>query len=303
MRFAGFVMTYRRPEILPGTLEKILEQTRPPEVLLVVDNGACERTRSLVEGDPRMLYCRMPDNLGPAGASAFGLDMLAERGYDWVYWAGDDGPPESPAVLEGLLSLPEGRSSDDLGAVAGGGVEWDWRRGRMRRLGSSRLRGPVEVDAVPGGSGLIVRTSAVERAGLPDSRLFWGFEDIDYCLRMRRAGLRLLASGDLMRERRERAGRLEHQYRRTPVPREPLRQLTRSYYTTRNYIFVMRSTFRRADLARRRVARGGLRCLAAWRHGPRYALSFAEAEIGAIRDGYRGRLGRTRELSPEPVSR
>jgi len=304
MRFAGFVMTYRRPEILGGTLSKIFEQTRPPERLLVVDNGACDRTRALVEGadDPRLVYRRMPDNLGPAGAAAFGLETLTEQGFEWMYWAGDDGPPAPSELLERLLELA-GEAPGQLGAVAGGGVDWDWSRGRMVRIPSSRLRGAVAVDAVPGGSVLLVHRRTVERAGLPDVRLFWGFEDIEYCLRMRRAGLRLLASGEVMRERRERADRLDLAYRRSPVPREPIDRLARSYYTTRNLIFVMRRTFGRPDLARRRALKGLVRCVAAWARGPRFGRAFATMELTAIRDGYRGRMGRTRELSPEPVIR
>ena len=48
--FGAFVMTYNRPHILSDTLRTILEQTRPPEHILVVDNGDAAQTAALVPG-------------------------------------------------------------------------------------------------------------------------------------------------------------------------------------------------------------------------------------------------------------
>ena len=65
MRFGAFVATFRRPSILGKTIELILEQTHPPEIILVVDNASCKDTESVARNFPqdRVVYDAMPENL------------------------------------------------------------------------------------------------------------------------------------------------------------------------------------------------------------------------------------------------
>ena len=45
-KFAAFIVTYNRPDILMDTIQKCLNQTRPPEKLLIVDNNDNEDTKN-----------------------------------------------------------------------------------------------------------------------------------------------------------------------------------------------------------------------------------------------------------------
>lgn len=294
---AAFVMTWHRPRVLRATLEALLAQTLPPERILVVDNGAEAETAAVAAAFGQGVgYAAMPDNLGPAGAAAFGLERLAAEGHDWIYWGDDDNPPRTPDTLERLLALPTRDGGEKVGGVGAVGTRWDWRRGRFERLRDDELAGILEVDSIAGGQHLVLRRTAVESVGLPDARLFFGLEELDYCLRLRRAGWRLLVDGELMHTSRVLAGRLGVRVGASAVPRVPRAQLWRRYYSTRNYVFMMRSTFGRPDLARRETLKALYRSLAAWLRGPAYGAVFARLQLRALLDGYRGRLGRT--LSP-----
>lgn len=302
MRLGAFVMTFQRPELLGRTLELLLEQTLPPEQVYVVDNDPSGSARSVAEGLAHrgVLYHPMGENAGPAGAAAWALARAMEDGLDWVLWGDDDDPPASPSLVERLVSLvPDGEGGEAreaVGAVAASGVRWDWRRGRPVRLPDADLRGAVEIDAVAGRDHPILHREAVAAAGLPDARLFWGYEDYEYCLRIRRAGFRILGDGDLMRERRQCHGRLGYRPHRSPVPREPHRALPRYYYSSRNYIYLMRRTFGRPPLARREAARLLVKALASWLRGPRFGATCTRMYLRAIWDGYRERMGRTVDL-------
>jgi GT2 family glycosyltransferase len=166
----------------------------------------------------------------------------------------------------------------------------------VRRLADQELTGePLDVGAIPGGNALIIHSTVVSRVGLPRAELFWGVEDLDYTLRIRNTGMRLLVDTSLTRERRVRADRLGHQAQQQLVPRRPINQLGRIYYTTRNTIAVMIGLGHR-HLAHRHAAVSLLRSAASWLRGPRYGWHYTAAQLSALRDGYMGRLGFSRPV-------
>lgn len=300
MKLGAFVLTYRRPRELRESLHRILGQTRPPDRLLVVDNAGDGETREVAAsfGEP-VIYEATGANLGSAGGTEYGTRRLLEQGYDWIYSGDDDNPPRTDDTVERLLALLEG-AAPDVGGAGTVGARWDWQAGRLRRLPDEALRGPVEVDFIGGDHKLILTRRAAAEGGPPDGRLFFGYPDLEHCLRLRRAGFRLLVDGELMLQYRERVGRVGWSPGRSPVPRRPLNSLWRNYYTTRNYVHMMRVTFDRPDLARREAARTLLRALAAWWRGPRYGATYGRLALRGLVDGYRGRLGRTVEPRPKP---
>ena len=46
--WATFITTFDRPDVLASTIRTVLDQTVPPDVLLVVDNGTDPRTEEVV---------------------------------------------------------------------------------------------------------------------------------------------------------------------------------------------------------------------------------------------------------------
>jgi len=291
---AAFVMTYQRPQTLAATLRELLAQSRSPERILVVDNGADPATEAVASKleSCGVGYLAMPDNLGPAGAAAAGLEALVAEGWDWIYWGDDDDPPKTRDTLERVLALAERGKIERLAGVGAVGTRWDWSRGRFDRLADAELEGAVEVDSIAGGQHLMLRREVVMEVGLPAAELFFGLEELEYCLRFRQAGWRLAVDGELMYRYRELAGRLALRRRRTWIPQIPSRALWRRYYSTRNYIFMMRNTFGRPDLARREALKSLARTVTAWGRGPRYGAAFAGFQLRGILDAYRGRMGR-----------
>lgn len=292
MNVGAFIVTYRREDHLERSLHALLGQSRVPDRILVVDNAASADTAALVRRleHPALAYEAAPANLGSAGGTELGQRRLHEAGFDFVYFGDDDNPPRAADTVERLIGLLAA-SGPDVGGTGALGARWDWRTGRLVRLPDDALDGVLEVDFIGGNHTLVMPRAAIDRVGFYNGGLFFGYPDLEYSLRIRRAGYRLLVDSELMRRHRSESGRLGITLRRSPRPRRPRAAIWRSYYTTRNYISMMRTTFDRPDLARREAARALGRTVASWSRGPGYGMEFTRLQLKALADGFAGRLG------------
>ena len=69
---AAVIVTHQRVELLRASLEQVVNQTHPVQWVIVVDNGAEDQVRDLLEelaGD-RAVYLPSRTNLGGAGGFA-----------------------------------------------------------------------------------------------------------------------------------------------------------------------------------------------------------------------------------------
>lgn len=329
MRLGAFVTTYNRPGILRQTLNRLLQQSRRPEYILVIDNGSNPQTEEVVHSFKTELlgYHRMDFNSGPAGAGAYGLRALADDGFDWILCGDDDDPPLTHDALERLMRIALS-GKQPLGAVGATGTPWDWRRGVRVRMRDFALdlpeRGICYVDIVGGSQLLTVSRSVVAEVGLPNADLVFGFDDFEYCLRIRKAGFRIAIDAELFREYlhltmlwkstaligrppikypfptwlrsavpaglHSRLAGIEHRFLASLGPRNGF---WRQYYCTRNYIHFMRREFGSERLAGREAAKSLLRILRSWTQGLDYGRTFTKLQLQAIVDGYAGRMGLT----------
>ncbi len=87
------IPTFNRIEYLGEALESALRQTRPPEEIIVVDDGSTDGTREMMESRfPSVRYIQQ-GNAGPAAARNRGM---REAGCDWIAFLDSDDlwPPE-----------------------------------------------------------------------------------------------------------------------------------------------------------------------------------------------------------------
>ncbi|QNN52118.1 glycosyltransferase [Nocardioides mesophilus] len=301
----GVLVTFRRPLDLADSLQRIGSQTRPLDTLLVVDNAAEVETERLVSQHPHVAgevrYLAAPDNLGPAGGLALGVESVldAAADEDWVMFLDDDDPPRTDHVFADVTTFADemlDHHSGGPGGVGGVGLvggRFDTRRGLGTRLPDPELEGPVQVSYIGGGQFPCYRVGAVRSAGGPSAPLFFGFDDLEFGLRLASAGYPLFVSGQLWLEERRVRGRLG-------LTQAPARELGapgwRDYYATRNLIWILR---RRSALGAARVVlrRVLVKPIINLPRHPRYAAAHLRLGVRAAFDGYAGRLGRRVEPS------
>jgi hypothetical protein len=131
--------------------------------------------------------------------------------------------------------------------------------------------------------------AALRAIGVFDERLFFGFEELDFGLRLGAAGWSLHVDGDLWRRARTAAGRLD-------LDPQPSRGLDapgwRRYYSLRNMIYILRKQGAGGG-AVRQAARGLAKPVANLPRDPRNAVQHLRLNARAVADAYRGRMGLT----------
>jgi GT2 family glycosyltransferase len=242
-RLFGVLVTYQRPHELQRYLDLLVAAAACVAGVVVVDNDPGAGGAAIVAAAAALFaveYVPSPENVGPAGGLALGLARVQERASadDWVALLDDDNPPADPGwIAETHAFAAEQRSADPrVGLVGIGGGRFDRRSGRIIRLREEELDGPVDVDFVPGNALPVLSVGALLDAGPPDERLFFGMEEVEFGLRLKRRGYRVVLDGPRLLHRRQ-------QERRTGanVPQYVRKShVWRRYYAVRNQIWLAR---------------------------------------------------------------
>jgi GT2 family glycosyltransferase len=297
-RLAAVVLNFRTPALTAASVRALQASTRRVDDLLVVDNGSGDGSEAALRGAvPDVTILQTGANLGFSGGCNAGIRHVLDRGADLVLLANSDleVSPGCLGTLEAALAAQPGLgvvgpalvSSAGPPVVESLGIRFSRVTGRLRHRSFGRPPGPVRagaggirpVDAVSG-CAMLVKREVFERIGELAEEYFFGFEDVDFCVRARRAGFRTgCVEGAVARHRG--AGTIG---RRSP---------RRLYFAARNHLLLAR---RAAPLP------GPLSALrGAWIVGLNLAHALFVAEVPAhagvravaagVRDYLRGRFG------------
>lgn len=252
---AAVVVTYHPA---PSCADLVAALSAQCQWVVVVDNGsspeelqplrkACARTGAHL--------AEMGDNLGIAAAQNHGIVRARGLGARWVLLSDHDSVP-SPGMVDRLLaafSADQADQQDPAGdsprVAAAGPLVGEDRQGHdqlvyvARRWGPRRatpeeLEEPYLTAAFLIASGCLVSVEALERVGVMRADLFIDHVDLEWGLRARRAGYRLVvATGTPMTHR------LGDEVVRLPGRRQPVHvhAPVRSYYLVRNTVILLRS--------------------------------------------------------------
>lgn len=198
---AVVVPNFNGERILPACLEALRAQSRPPDEVLVVDNGSSDGSRTLLARDfPEVQVLELPRNLGFAGGANRGVRATTSP---LVAVLNSDARP-APDWLEILLAAPAPDhiwqwgsvlvSAPD-GRVESAGDHWSdegYAYKLARGIEPEELPNePYEVFAAPGAAPLFRREVFLELGGY-EERFFLYYEDVDLAYRALLRGYRAL---------------------------------------------------------------------------------------------------------------
>ncbi len=168
------VVTRHRRELLADSLKVIAAQTRPPDHVIVVDNGPDQPARDVVAACAvPTTYLPSRHNLGGAGGFALGMLHALALGAAWVWLADDDGRPADDSVLATLLEEAQRRQLAAVSPMvtdinAPDRLAFPLRRG----LTWKRQTAELGTDFLPGiaslFNGALFRASTLDVVGVPD---------------------------------------------------------------------------------------------------------------------------------------
>jgi GT2 family glycosyltransferase len=278
-------------------LESLASLNHPSGDLLVVDNGSTDGSvEAIQEQFPQVTLIENSENLGFAAGNNVGLRHALDVGADYALLLNNDTEVDPP-FLQHLVQVCEADSSIGIAGPliyyhhdpeiiwsAGGAI--DWRRGNTCMLGLNERDldqfgiEPREVDFVSG-CAMLVRLTALEQTGLLDERFYLYYEEVEWCVRIRRAGFKIVHVPQ---------ARIWHKI--TPESRaaSPLVH----YYMTRNRLLFLKTAKARWRAWLHTLFAEYLRTLVSWsvRRKWRHRQEQRRMMVQAIRDAWRGRWGR-----------
>lgn len=271
----------------------------PRHETIVVDNGSCDGTiEAIGAAHPDVTVIATGRNLGFAAGNNVGLEAAAEMGADYVLLLNND-TVVAPDLLDNLVA--EARRRPDAGALCPliyyldepdriwyAGARFDARRGHNGRHTGYGERDRGQYDRVreigrATGAAMLIRREVIEEVGFLDGDLFLQVEDVEWSLRMRRAGWRIFFVP---------AGRVWH---RVSVTTGGEHAAATAYYEMRNTLAVCDryAPLRGVSAARRRAMVVAVQMVHA-RRGRRPADN-VRAVLEGWRDYRDGRLGPRQE--------
>jgi GT2 family glycosyltransferase/glycosyltransferase involved in cell wall biosynthesis len=263
-RMAAVVLNFRTPDQTLLAVKSLLASRRRLDDIIVVDNDGGEAIdRAAAAGAlqnvwPEISFVRTGSNLGFPGGMNVGIREALARGAARVLLVNSDVivPPDTILLLERCLDSmsrhgivgPTVLARSNPAEIASLGMSYSSRTGRMRHRANGRRIDPGQPPSarrVDGVSGclMMVRREVFESIGLLEEEYFFSFEDLDFCLRARRAGFETVVAGRAV---------VYHEGGQSLGARSP----RRFYFAARNHLLLAR----RNGLTGRRAASLGRAC-------------------------------------------
>lgn len=246
---AAVVVTYNRKQLLTECLDALLSQTRPVEKIILIDNASTDGTPEMLKkqgylDNSLIAYVRLPENTGGAGGFHEGVKLGYESGYDWL-WLMDDDAVANKDALQNLLdnSLDENNIYGST-AVKGGFLSWTmlgYKQNWKDEINlAQKLPKHIDVNIIPF-IGILLSKDVIKNNGYPDKDYFLAADDIEYCMRARKNGAKII----LVRDSQINHPLSNRYYIWTPFKRiyslklEPWKR----YYDVRNRLFIAKKYY------------------------------------------------------------
>lgn len=207
------IVNWNKRDYVIKLLDSLQQITYDNHTIVLVDNASTDGSVDAINAHPlAVTLLENQENLGGTGGFNTGLSYAVETLSQDYIWMLDNDAEVLPETLSELIRVMEedqtvgiagscimSPEDHDLIVEAGAFVGWDngtsmphLRYQRIADYASERI---VDVDSVAACSAL-VRDAVVRKVGVMDDRYFLHWDDIDYCIRIKRAGYRVVAVMD-----------------------------------------------------------------------------------------------------------
>ncbi len=190
------IVTYNRFELLKRCIQSLRDQTRKLNEIIVVNNCSTDGTLEWLNSQNDLTVITQ-ENYGSAGGQYTGIRTTYEKGYDWVWCLDDDGYADKNALYE-LLSIkyPEFlvRNSlvldtNDKNNLAFGFYNFTTKEYIKHK---NELKGEYYIGVPNFFNGSLIHHKILEIAGLPLKQFFIRGDEVEYAIRMRKLGIKMV---------------------------------------------------------------------------------------------------------------
>ncbi|MBI3243382.1 MAG: glycosyltransferase family 2 protein [Chloroflexi bacterium] len=296
-RVAIIILNWNGLKDTLACLESLTRLDYPSFELAVVDNGSTDDSVARIgAAHPAVVLIEIGENLGYVGGNNAGLKHAQTIAADYALLLNNDTEVD-PGFLKALVDVAE--SDPKVGIVgpmiyyydqpdviwsAGGAIDWSkgltWMMGLNEREQGQFGTQPRPVSFVTG-CALLIKMPIVEQVGLLDDRFFAYYEETEWCVRVTRAGYKILHVP---------SAKLWHKI--SPVARAA--SPTVHYYMTRNRLLFLKSARAGWRAWLHTLVFEYARTLFSWSVRPKWRGMRAQRNVmlKAIGDYFTGRVGR-----------
>ena len=272
------VVTYNRKELLLECLEALRKQTRPVQGIYLIDNASTDGTsklllekgyikklppenltkpwekkfeiKNLTDGQViKLHYVRMYENTGGAGGFHGGVKRAYEKGYDWLWLMDDDAEPKEDALeklsnyfkeknVSALANLKIGMNGEILYQDRGYFYFSDVFKHIVKPiLHKELIHEYIEIDHASF-VGILVNRKAIQKIGFPKKEFFIHYDDVEYCIRLRKVGQILLVPDSIIIHKESAKKGLPKIFLGRKSLRIPYNKFWLTYYGRRNLVWL-----------------------------------------------------------------
>ena len=258
MKIIPIIVTYNRLNKLKQSLKAWFNEGFYK--LIIVDNnstdGTTEFLKSLSQKDKRVIHIKLPYNMGGAGGFYEGLNYAMKNipEADWFVLQDDDAYPQSGTIKKFKESTPNPENCYTPaiylpnGEISLMNIPGYFPNNNLKRilkgffLGSKGLhlkpenfqeKKIIEVDFASF-VGFFISPKVVKKVGLPKKEFFIYSDDVEYCLRLKKAGVKILFNPELI---------FIHDTETLYQNKKIYKPIWKAYYVYRNGIFLYKEIF------------------------------------------------------------
>jgi GT2 family glycosyltransferase len=208
-RVAVIVVNWNNFQDTYECVESLQKMSDPSFNIVMVDNGSTDGSpKRLNEKLSMITLIENPENVGYAEGNNVGIRYAFARGAEYIFLLNNDTIVD-PDVLNDLIKI--GEQDKAIGIVGPkiydyyepskvwfAGAYIDWKSGESSHLGKGEIdhgqfNTVMEVDRLTG-CAMLVKREVFEKIGLLDPEFFLYFEDVDFCVRARKAGYKIVCA-------------------------------------------------------------------------------------------------------------
>ncbi|MBU5456168.1 glycosyltransferase family 2 protein [Caproiciproducens sp. MSJ-32] len=190
MKICAIVVTFNRINLLKQTIEKLKNQTRSLDKIIIINNASTDGTTDYLNtiNDTNIEIINLDKNEGGAGGFYRGVKYASEKEYDYM-WIMDDDTFVEPDSLEKLVEGLNKLKDRNIGFVCSNVLFKDSKPCLMNipmvsdAWNEFAADGIIKVNSTSFVS-VLVNKKAVEKVGLPIKEFFIWADDLEFTTRI-----------------------------------------------------------------------------------------------------------------------